>query len=150
MNQERINSMGRNEYPDTPRVGVGALVFHNDRVLLVERGIAPSKGLWAIPGGGLELGESLQEAAEREVLEETGLIIEAREAIYTFDFIERDDTDTIRFHYVIVDVIADYRSGDIVPGDDASDAAWLRWEDLADMPVSTNTLRLLTKLGFGA
>lgn len=142
--------MGRNEYPDTPRVGVGAIVFHEDRVLLVERGIAPSKGLWAIPGGGLELGESLQEAAEREVLEETGLIIEAREPVYTFDFIERDDTDTIHFHYVIVDVIAEYKSGNLQPGDDAADAAWLRWEDLEDMPVSANTLKVLKTLGFNA
>ena len=82
--------MASREYPDSPRVGVGAVVLREGRVLLVRRGVAPAQGLWAIPGGGLELGESLRAAAEREILEETGITIRAKEAFYIFDFIDRD------------------------------------------------------------
>jgi len=77
------------EYPHCPKVAVGAVVFNEGRVLLVRRGKAPSKGLWAIPGGSVELGESLQEAAEREILEEAGIVVSAREPVCTFDVIER-------------------------------------------------------------
>ena len=94
-------------YPDAPRVAVGAVVFHQNKVLLVLRGQAPSKGMWAIPGGGIELGESLQMAAEREVLEETGLHIKAGEVVFTFDTVERDDAGRVKFHYVIVDLLGE-------------------------------------------
>ena len=69
--------MSNREYPDQPRVGVGAVVLREGRVLLVRRGVAPAWGLWAIPGGGLRIGETLQEGAEREILEETGIVIRA-------------------------------------------------------------------------
>ena len=81
--------MSNKEYPDFPRVGVAAVVTKNNRVLLVKRGVPPSKGLWAIPGGNMKLGETLKETAEREILEETGIVIEAGDPIYAFDFIER-------------------------------------------------------------
>ncbi|HOI72761.1 MAG TPA: NUDIX hydrolase [Syntrophales bacterium] len=140
--------MSGREYPDRPRVGVGAIVIHEGRVLLVERGIDPSRGLWAIPGGSLELGETIQAGAEREILEETGIVIRAGEPVYTFDFFERDAEGRIRFHYVIVDVIGEYVSGRVQGADDAADARWLSPEDLAALPVSRNTLRALRKVGF--
>jgi ADP-ribose pyrophosphatase len=115
---------------------------------LVKRGVAPSKGLWAIPGGSLELGETLQQAAEREILEETGVMIRAREPIYAFDFFERKEDGRIRFHFVIVDVAADYISGDAKGADDALDARWLAPADLDPLPVSQNTIRLLQAIGF--
>ncbi len=105
--------------PRSARVGVGAIVIRKGRVLLVQRGIEPSRGLWAIPGGSLELGETIQEGAEREILEETGIVIRAGDPVHTFDFFERDQAGRIRFHYVIVDVTAEYVSGDVRADDDA-------------------------------
>ncbi|PKN34185.1 MAG: NUDIX hydrolase [Deltaproteobacteria bacterium HGW-Deltaproteobacteria-19] len=140
--------MSGREYPDRPRVGVGAIVIRKGRVLLVQRGIEPSRGLWAIPGGSLELGETIQEGAEREILEETGIVIRAGDPVHTFDFFERDQAGRIRFHYVIVDVTAEYVSGDVRADDDAADARWLSPKDLDALPVARNTLRVLQKVGF--
>jgi len=141
---------GKREYPDYPRVGVGAIVIEKERVLLVRRGIPPSLGLWAIPGGSVEIGETLKEAAEREILEETGVRIEADRPVYSFDFIERDEDGEIRFHYVIVDLMARYAGGEVRAADDAADAKWLTWKEIECLPVSPNTLRVLRAVGFGS
>jgi 8-oxo-dGTP diphosphatase len=140
--------MSKREYPERPVVGVGAVVVHEGRVLLVKRGVAPSKGLWAVPGGALELGETLQQGAEREIMEETGVTIRAREPVYAFDFFERDQDRRMRFHFVIVDVAADYIQGDVKGADDAVEARWLSPEELDRLPVSKNTLTLLSAVGF--
>jgi 8-oxo-dGTP diphosphatase len=140
--------VSRREYPDQPVVGVGAVVIREGHILLVKRGVAPSKELWAIPGGSLELGETLQQGAEREILEETGVTIRAGQPIYTFDFFERDRDGRIRFHFVIVDVAADYISGDVKGADDALEARWLSPADLDHLPVAINTLKLLGRIGF--
>ena len=132
-------------YPQSPRVAVGAFVFKDDRIVLVQRGQSPAKGLWAIPGGSMELGETLQEAAEREIREETGLVIKAREPVFTFDVIERDDTDRIRYHYVIVDMLAEYVSGTLQPGDDARDARWVSAREMGRLEVSRRTREVLAK-----
>ncbi|HPQ59990.1 MAG TPA: NUDIX hydrolase [Syntrophales bacterium] len=141
---------GKREYPDYPRVGVGAIVIEKERVLLVRRGIPPSLGLWAIPGGSVEIGETLKEAAEREILEETGVRVEADRPVYSFDFIERDENGEIRFHYVIVDLMARYAGGEVRAADDAADAKWLTWKEIESLPVSPNTLRVLRAVGFGS
>lgn len=129
-----------------PIVGVGAVVIHSGRVLLVKRARPPAAGQWAIPGGRLRFGETLQQAAERELYEETSITIRAQEPIFTFDTIERDDQGNIRFHYVIVDLHATYISGKPIAGDDAEIAAWLSPEELARLPVSDKTLYLLTQI----
>jgi 8-oxo-dGTP diphosphatase len=143
--------MSTGEYPDVPRVAVGAIVLRDGHVLLVKRGRPPSQGQWAIPGGRVELGETLQAAAEREINEETGLTIRAGDPVHTFDVIVRDDAGRVRFHYVIVDLLADYLGGDEPrPGDDAREARWVAPQDLAELPVSQATLDVLKNvLHFG-
>jgi 8-oxo-dGTP diphosphatase len=140
----------RNDYPGHPRVAVGAVVFKDECVLLVRRGQPPGEDLWAIPGGSVEIGETLQEAAEREILEETGIRIRASKPIYTFDVIDRDAAGNVRFHYVIVDLVADYVMGEPSPGDDALEARWVSASDIYNLRVSTTTLKLLkARFGFG-
>jgi 8-oxo-dGTP diphosphatase len=136
------------EYPDSPRVGVGAVVLREGRVLLVRRGVAPGRGLWAIPGGALKLGETLQEAAEREILEETGIAIRAGEPIFTCDFFERDGDGRIRFHYVIVDLAADYIGGEAKGADDALEARWISPAEVPALHTTKSTLKLLWQIGF--
>jgi ADP-ribose pyrophosphatase len=140
----------RNDYPDRPRVAVGAVVFHRRRVLLVRRKNPPAAEEWAIPGGSVELGETLQDAAEREIREETGIRIKAHEPVYTFDHVDRDAAGRIRYHYVIVDLFADYLGGEPVAGDDAVEVRWVSAEELRGIPVSIRTVRLLRRhFGFG-
>jgi HAD superfamily hydrolase (TIGR01457 family) len=136
------------EYPDRPRVAVGAVIIHEGRVLLVKRGKPPSEGLWAIPGGSVELGETLQTAAEREILEETGIRIKAGDPVYTFDAIQKDHDGRVRFHYAIVDLLADYVEGEPNAGDDAHEVGWVRPHDLSALPMSRKTLDLLKHLRF--
>jgi 8-oxo-dGTP diphosphatase len=138
-------------YPVSPRVAVGCVVIHEGRVLLVQRGRAPSRGLWAVPGGSVRLGERLDEAAEREVLEETGVRVEAGEIVHTFDVIDHDDAGRVRHHYVVVDVLGRYLSGQPRADDDAAAAGWFAAADLDGLELSEETRRLLTtKLAFGA
>jgi ADP-ribose pyrophosphatase len=144
-------SKQKNNYPGKPRVAVGAVVFKEDCVLLVRRGQAPAKDLWAIPGGSVEIGETLQEAAEREILEETGIQIRALKPIYTFDVIDRDTAGKVRFHYVIVDLAAEYVMGEPVAGDDALEARWISAREINGLEVSAATLKLLkTRYDFGS
>jgi 8-oxo-dGTP diphosphatase len=95
----------------------------------------------------VELGETLQQAAEREILEETGLTIRAGDPVYTFEVIEPDDIGRIRFHYVIVDLMADYLSGELNPKDDVSEARWVTPEELEELPVIQTTKEVLERIG---
>lgn len=131
-----------------PEVGVGAIVFKDKKILLVKRNKDPKKGQWAIPGGSVKLGETLQEAAEREIKEETGLTVQARDPIYTFDFIQRDALDQIRFHYVIIDLAADLIGGELHPSDDADDARWFGPEEVEASGVTETTKTFLRKIRF--
>jgi ADP-ribose pyrophosphatase len=140
--------MSNREYPDHPRVGVGAVVLRKGRVLLIRRGAAPAVGLWAIPGGGLRIGETLQEGAEREILEETGIVIRAGAPVFTCDSFERDGEGRVRFHYVIVDMTADYVSGDVKAADDALEARWISPAEIRNLPATKTTLKLLQQIGF--
>jgi ADP-ribose pyrophosphatase len=143
-------SKQKNDYPGNPRVAVGAVVFKDGCVLLVRRAQPPAENLWAIPGGRVEIGETLKEAAEREILEETDIQIRAAKPIYTFDVIDRDAAGKVRFHYVIVDLAADYVRGEPSAGDDALEARWVSAKEINGLEVSPATLKLLkTKFGFG-
>ncbi len=138
------------EYPDRPVVAVGVVVLYAGRVLLVERGQQPSRGLWAVPGGAVELGETLTEAAEREVREETAVTVRARAPVWSFDSVVRADDGRVRFHYVVVDVEADYVDGEPAAGDDAAAARWFTPDELARVDVSPYTADLLRRLGWTA
>lgn len=140
--------MSPRRYPSAPVPAVGVLVVHAGAVLLVRRGRAPSADTWAVPGGRVELGESLAAAAEREVLEETGVEVRAGEPVWSFDSVVRDREGRILYHYVIVDLAAEYVAGEPHGRDDAAEARWARPEDLAALAVSPPTRQLLGRVGF--
>ena len=123
-----------------PIPGIGAVVIHQNQVLLVKRANPPKQGLWCIPGGKIRFGETLQQAAEREIMEETGITIKAGDPIYVFDLIEED------FHYIIIDLLADYISGAVNAGDDAMEAQWFELQNI-DLPhIDQETKFLLRRV----
>ena len=113
------------EYPDRPVVAVIAVVVREGRVLLVRRANAPDQGKFGFPGGRIELGESLEDAALRELGEETGVEADAVEVLTAVDAIERDIRGVPRFHYVLVTVLCRWRSGDGAPAGDVSEVRWV-------------------------
>jgi ADP-ribose pyrophosphatase len=138
----------KHESPSTPQVAVGAIVIKEKKILLVKRNKEPGRKKWAIPGGCVKLGETLHEAAEREVREETGLKIKAKKPVYAFDLIEQDKLGRTRFHYVIIDIIADLMGGKLRPSDDAADAGWFSSEEIERVQVTQSTKEFLKKLRF--
>ena len=132
----------RNDLPH-PVAAIGAVVFHQGAVLLVKRGKPPALGEWAIPGGKIHLGESLQQAAEREIREETGITIRAGQPVFAFDLLEQDDSGQLHFHYIIVDVEAEYVSGTLQAADDAMEARWVNQEEILHLKLNHFTRRLL-------
>lgn len=141
-------SMSHREYPETPRVGVGAVVVRNGLVLLVKRGVPPNCGLWAIPGGALEVGETLREGAEREIREETGITIRAGQMIFAGDLMQRDADGRVRFHYVVIDFLGEYVGGEVNGSDDALEARWVSPEEMRVLPATKTTVQLLRQVGF--
>ncbi|MBZ5561880.1 MAG: NUDIX hydrolase [Acidobacteriia bacterium] len=119
----------KREYPTRPIVGVGGVVIHRRRALLIRRGREPLKGEWSIPGGVVELGEELAKAARRELKEETGLEVEPLAVIAVFDRIQRVRR-RVKYHYVIVDYVCRLKRGRLRPASDVVDARWVRREDL--------------------
>lgn len=119
----------KREYPSQPIVGVGGVVIHQGRALLIRRGREPLKGEWSIPGGMVELGEELADAARRELREETGLEVEPLAVIAVFDRIQRV-RQRVKYHYVIVDYVCRRKRGRLKPASDVVDARWVRRGDL--------------------
>lgn len=127
------------EYPLAPIVGVGAVVIHEDRVLLIRRGHEPMKGQWSLPGGALEVGETLLEGVRREVREETGLEVAPVALIEVVDRISHDAESRIQFHYVLLDYLCRVTGGEVCCATDAIDVRWARRDELnevADFTVS--------------
>src|SRR3954469_25397010 len=133
------------EYPKRPLLGVGAVVLRGDSVLLVCRAQEPCKGEWTFPGGLVELGETLRQAAERETYEETGIRIRAGEVLEVVDSLVKGTGGRLRFHYSIVDVACKYLSGSPRAGDDVSEVAWVPVEQAFRMPLAGVTAKVLRK-----
>ncbi len=130
-----------------PQVAVGAVVIKDNKVLLVKRKNPPAQGVWALPGGRVHAGESLEEAVEREIREETGIHVQVGSVVHVFDVIERNEDD-LSVHYVIIDYRAEYVSGDLRAGDDALEACWVSKDEIGERAVNDST-RLLLKQKFG-
>ena len=152
MNDAAKNDPNRNDgeynpraYPDRPYVGVGVVVLRGDEVLLAQRGKWPRKFTWSIPGGAQEIGETVQDAALREVREETGLEIEIVGLIDVVDSIQRDDAGRVQFHYTLVDFVAEWRSGEAVAGDDVAGIRWARLDSLAECGLRPVTHEIILR-----
>jgi 8-oxo-dGTP diphosphatase len=135
----------KREYPDTPLVGVGAIIIDGDRVVLVKRGHAPLQGRWSIPGGVLEVGETLRKAVVREALEETGLAIEPGELLGVFERVVPDDEGRMKYHYVLIDFLCRRVVGELAAGDDAEEARWFRREELRGLELARETEGVILK-----
>jgi 8-oxo-dGTP diphosphatase len=153
---QEVSLSSDREYPRAPMVGVGAVVFDADCVLLVRRAKAPLAGEWSLPGGAVELGETLEEAIVREVAEETGLDVTALQMVKVFDHIDRDAEGRIRFHYVLVDFLCRIVPKDkkhsaavitLRHGSDVSDARWVSLEGLRtskEFPLTERALEVIS------
>lgn len=130
-------------YPAFPVPAVGAVVWRGDEILLVRRGNPPRQGDWSLPGGCQELGETIEEAARREIREETGIEIDVLDIAAAVDLIDRDEDGRVRHHYVIVDVVAEWLSGEAVAADDAAAVAWVAYHDLAAFALTPQTLGVI-------
>ncbi|MCL7392033.1 MAG: NUDIX hydrolase [Thaumarchaeota archaeon] len=137
--------MGK-EYPKIPVVAVGALILQDHNILLVKRVNEPGKGKWSIPGGTVELGESLKDAVVREVYEETGLVVEVLELLDIIEVIRKDDAGNIAFHYVILDYLARPVGGNLRAASDASDVLWASVDEAMNMEITESLRTMLRKL----
>lgn len=135
----------KRDYPERPLIGVGAVIVSQGRVVVVRRGHEPLKGEWSIPGGVLEIGETLRAGAAREALEETGLVVEAGEVLEVLDRIVRDKEGRIQFHYVLIDFLCRVTGGELRAGEDADEARWLNAEELDEFPIADSAAEVLRK-----
>jgi 8-oxo-dGTP diphosphatase len=133
------------EYPERPILGVGAVVLAGSRVLLVKRANEPLKGEWSLPGGAVEVGETLEAAVAREIQEETGLEIEVGPIVDVLDRLRFDPDGRVRFHYVLVDFLCRPHRGSLACASDAEDAAWVEVAHLARYGVAGTTASVIEK-----
>jgi len=131
------------EYPDRPFIGVGALIIEDGRVLLVKRGHAPRAGEWSIPGGVLELGETVRECVVREALEETGLTVDALELLGVFDRIVGDLDERTLYHYVLIDFFCRPIAGEARSGGDADEVRWFTRNEVSNLPLAEDTAEVI-------
>lgn len=137
----------KREYPDTPLVGVGAIIIEDGRVVLVKRGHPPLVGEWSIPGGAMEVGETVREAAAREAREETGLKIETQELLGIYDRLLRDENGRVQYHYLLVDFLCRRVSGELCASGDADETHWFSRAELQQLSLPEDTAEVI-RMGF--
>jgi 8-oxo-dGTP diphosphatase len=137
----------KREYPSAPMVGVGAVVVDEGRVVLVKRAHSPMLGEWSIPGGAVELGETVREAVIREAREETGLDVKPMALVGVFDRVIRDESGSVLYHYVLVDYYCRLVGGELCAGSDCDGAQWFSPEEVACVPLPKDTAEVV-RLGF--
>lgn len=131
-------------YPVSPVVGVGVIVFKDGLVLLEKRRNEPGRGKWNLPGGTLKLGEKIFGCTEREIMEECGIRIKPIDIVKVYEIIEREE-EKVKFHYVIVDVVSEYVSGEIKAGSDALDLMWVKWNEVGKFSVPERVKEAILK-----
>ena len=137
----------KREYPDRPIIGVGVLIQQEDKYLLIKRAANPDKGLWSVPGGLIEVGERAADAAKREALEETGLVVEIGERLGVVDKIEYDEAGEVFYHFIIIQYLATPVSGKLTPMDDALDAVWVTRDQLKEYNITGSLKDFLLDIG---
>lgn len=135
----------KREYPERPFVGIGAIVINDSRVLLVKRGQPPIQGQWSIPGGVLEVGELVRDAARREALEETGLVVEPGELLGVYDRVLYDSEKRVQYHYVLIDFLCRLVGGELRAASDAAEVRWFTREELPTLKLAEDTLEVILK-----
>jgi 8-oxo-dGTP diphosphatase len=133
------------EFPEVPLVGVGSIIIEDSRVLLVKRAHPPLLAQWSIPGGVLEVGELLREAAIREAREETGLIVEPGELLGVYDRILRNVEQRVQYHYVLIDFLCRRVAGDLAAASDAAEVRWFSRDELPALKLAEDTLDVIRK-----
>jgi 8-oxo-dGTP diphosphatase len=133
------------EFPEVPLVGVGAVIIENARVLLVKRAHPPLQAQWSIPGGVLEIGELVREAAIREAREETGLIVEPADLLGVYDRVLRNPEQRVQYHYVLIDFLCRRVGGELQAASDAAEVRWFTREELPTLKLAEDTQDVIRK-----
>jgi len=144
-NFSKFKNQDPRAYPSRPFVGVGVVIFKGDKILLAERNRRPNGKMWSIPGGAQELGETAEEAALREIREETDLEINILGLVDVVDVIRRDIEGKVEYHYTLVDFYAEWLSGEAVANDDVSDVKWIRLGKISDEILQPITKSIIMK-----
>jgi 8-oxo-dGTP diphosphatase len=135
----------KREFPEIPLVGVGAIIIEDSRVLLVKRAHPPLQAQWSIPGGVLEIGEMVREAAVREAREETGLVVEPEDLLGVYDRILRDIEERVQYHYVLIDFLCRRIGGELLAASDAAEVRWFKRDELPELNLAEDTIDVIRK-----
>lgn len=133
-------------YPASPIPGVAGIIVHDGRILLSVRGKPPSEGKWGLPGGAVEVGETVEEALVREVTEETSVTVRPLKLVAVLDSVNRDEDGGVKYHYVLFEYLCGYVAGEVHPGSDAPDARWVPLGGLDSVDMMPTTRRFVEKI----
>ena len=133
------------EHPQRPIIAVGGVVIHDERALLIRRGQPPLEGRWSIPGGILEIGETITSAIERELKEETGIAVRVLGLLEIYEKVLRDSDNRAQYHFIILDYMCEFVEGEAEADGDVTDAAWVNENDLETLQLTSAALRVVKK-----